>query len=177
MVAAGILANTQEAKTTIFDNCINNGTINLTQNKEARSVVGGGIFGYSYFSDNTSIAFISCESNGQINFQGNEGTEYSGTILGGWGIAKNPYLFIYMKDCKSNNVLCSCDAISKYDVTEARALLTIKNGDTSKVYYMGTSGITNPTKADKSDTWAEVTNCTATVNYNWENKTITVEYN
>ena len=175
MVAAGILANAQGSVDIVFDNCVNNGKVSSIHNTQSKSTVAGGIYGYSYQSKSKAIAFITCENNGTINIQGAEDHKFSGEMLGGWGESINPYTSIYMENCKANGSACDSNAIGKCDVAESEALLTIKNGDTPKVYFMGTNGIDNP-KLDKSDEWKEVTSCTATVNYNWENKTITVEY-
>ena len=177
MVAAGILANAQGDDNNninvLFDNCINNGKVSSIHNTQAESTIAGGIFGYFYHPQGSTTAFISCTNNGKIVTESEK--TYSGSMLGCWGEASTTN--IYMKNCIANDTICSTESIGKYDKTIARALLTIENENAQDtVYFMGSTNMESPA-ANKSDTWEKVNNCTATLDYNWENKTITVKYN
>ena len=176
MVAAGILANTQGGVELFFDNCTNNGKISATHNVESKSTIAGGILGYSYQPKNSKFAFVSCTNNGILNAKGTNGSEYSGTMLGGWGESGKDILYLYLKDCKSNGTNCSNADVAFYDVPESNAILTIENGSTSDVYYTGYHNFTTPIEVENSErAWTKIPYA-ATVNYNYDSKTLTFAY-
>lgn len=176
MVAAGILANTQGGVDLFFDNCTNNGKISATHNVESQSTIAGGICGYSYQPKNSNFAFVNCANNGTIKAEGTDGCEYFGAMLGGWGESGEDILYLYLKDCKSNSASGSNADVALYDQSESNAILTIENGSTSDVYYTGYHDFTTPIEVKNSKrAWTKI-NYTATVNYNYDSKTLTFAY-
>ncbi len=175
MVAAGILANTQGGVYLFFDNCTNNGKISAAHNVESESTIAGGICGYTYQCKNSKFAFVNCTNLGIIDVQVST-QKYSGAMLGGWGETADDIMYIFMKGCTSGGVNCSENAVGAYDKTRTYGLLTIGEESKNDVYYMSNENLSGDVTANKSEgKWTKI-NYTATVNYNYDSKTLTFAY-